>query len=146
VCLQIALQQKEDAMRWVLMLCCAVIAIVVATSISRSDSGDSTTEAPATSTDEPITGQPVTPTPGSETPGRDPFSPYDVGGQGAVWSYDSLSAEEKAAADRGRDVKGWDGVNDAYRQAAMARAAEAAAEAAAIQLGVQNLGATGVVP
>ena len=133
-------------MRSVMMLCCAVIAIVFATSISRSDSGDSTTEGSPTSTDEPITGQPVTPTPGDESPPRDPFAPYDIGGPEAAWSHESLTAEEKAVADRGRDVKGWAGVNDGYRQAAMARAAEAAAEAAALQLGVSDLGGIGVVP
>ena len=57
----------------------------------------------------------------------------------------TLTADEKAVADRGRNQPGWDAINDAYGQAAMERAEQAAAEAAANQLGAEHLD-IGVVP
>jgi hypothetical protein len=84
---------------------------------------------------------------GNETPARDPFAPYDIGPSGTkAWAYADLSPAERVDIDRGRDVTGWDQVHNAYASAAAERAHQAAGDAAAHQLGVDNLASTGVVP
>jgi hypothetical protein len=85
--------------------------------------------------------------PGTETPVRDPFVPYDIGPPGTkAWAYTDLSPAEKTDVDRGRDVTGWERVHNAYASAAAEHAHQAASDAAAHQLGVDNLASTGVVP
>ena len=130
-------------MRTNLILICFAFVIAAASSSSRSQPADDT---PVAAPAEPITGQPIDPAPGDETGPRDPFTQYETGGTEAAWSYESLGAEEKVVADRNRDVTGWKGVHDAYREAAIERAAQAVADAAAHRLGVDDLGTTGVVP
>jgi hypothetical protein len=96
---------------------------------------------------EPTSETPVVSAPGDETPARDPFASYSVGPAGTkAWSYADLSPAEKAEVDRGRDVTGWDQVHNAYAAATAERAHQAAGDAAAHQLGVDNLAQTGVVP
>ena len=73
-----------------------------------------------------------------------PFAPYDIGE--AIWTYASLTTDEKVIVDRGRNQPGWDVIQDAYGQAAKELAARAAAESAAGQLGAESLDTLGVVP
>jgi hypothetical protein len=134
-------------LRSALILGAVTLAVVWASSSSRSDPQPTSTSAtPANASDEPISGVASIPTPGSESPMRDPFTPYDIGPAQAAWGYTSLTSSEKAVVDHGRDVTGWSGVHDAYRQAAIERATQAAAQAAVHELGIDDLGTTGVVP
>ena len=55
-------------------------------------------------------------------------------------------AEEKAQVDAGRATTWWNEVHDGYRDAVLLRAAQAEAVASATQLGIANLGTTGVIP
>jgi len=133
-------------MRAIVILTCAVLAsVLIRPSTSRSE-----TEAPSAPpdssapVDEPISGQAVAPAPGDETGPRDPFTPYDVGGQEAIWPYGDLTANEKAVVDHGRNQAGMDAINNAYGQAAKELAARAKAEAAAAQLGAEGLDTLGV--
>jgi hypothetical protein len=97
---------------------------------------------------EPITGTAAVSAPGDSVPQKDPFSLYDVGPPGTVtWSYNDLTAAEKAWADRNADTTGWPAIQSAYADAAKQLAQQAATDAAAHQLGVTgNLAGTGVVP
>ena len=96
---------------------------------------------------EPITGTPVTPNPGDESVQKDPFALYDVGPPGTkTWSYNDLTATEKAWADKNADTTGWDQIHSAYASAVQEQAQQAAAASAASQLGVDTLAGTGVVP
>ena len=107
--------------------------------------------------DEPITGSPL-PTnqpPNAPTP-RDPFTPYDTGTahdptnpndhRTGTWRYEDLDAANKTVVDRGRDVTSWTKTHDAFATAARELAMQAASDAAARQLGTDNLSTTGVVP
>jgi hypothetical protein len=130
-------------MRKALLACVIASAFAIAASTSRSDttSPSSDTATPP----EPVLGEPVIPNPGNEGVVRR-FQPYDIGPvDQAAWPYASLSAAEKAVVDAGRSAPQWSGIHDGYKQAVLLRAAEAHAQAAAIQLGIDNLG-TGVVP
>jgi len=92
----------------------------------------------------------VTPAPTPNLPGDEtefsPFQPYSIGPPEAAVPYSALSPAEQAAADRGRDTTGWAGIHNAYAKGAVALAQQAAAEAAAAELGVENLAGQGVVP
>ena len=94
---------------------------------------------------ERITGEAVVPNPGNESPPRDPFSPYSTG-PGPTWSYEDLTADEKIVADKGRDARAWQPINDAFSRASAELAQHAAAEAAEHQLGLDSLAGLGVVP
>ena len=126
--------------------------VLLIAATSRSDvAAPAATPPPAlpsgTAPQEPISGTAAVSAPGDEAPARDPFTPYDGGPPGTkTWAYADLSASEKAAVDRGRDTTGWDHVHSAYATAAAERAHQAASDAAAHQLGVDNLALTGVVP
>jgi hypothetical protein len=76
---------------------------------------------------------------------KDPFQPYSVGGPEAVWSYETLTMDEKAVADRGLNEDD-SAVQNGYAAAAHTLAARAKSESAAVQLGTDNLGEIGVVP
>ena len=127
-------------MRVLAGLGCVALAIVVATvSISRGD--DESTEPPAS--DEPITGTPVQ---GSGSAEPVEVLSYDIGPPEAAWSYEQLSGAEKAVADRGLD-EDQTAVQSGYAAATAALAAQATADRAALQLGVDEaLEETGVVP
>jgi hypothetical protein len=73
------------------------------------------------------------------------FQPYDIGPPEAAWPYASLSAAEKAVVDAGKSAPQWCGIHSGYKQAVLQRAAEAHVHAAAIQIGLEDLG-EGVVP
>lgn len=98
------------------------------------------------SIDEPITGTPATPTPGSEESVHNPFTPYEIGGPQAAWSYEQLQPAEKVVADRGvEDDRS--AVQTAYAADVARLALEAGANSAALQLGIDvPLAETGVVP
>ncbi len=66
----------------------------------------------------------------------------------APWPYDALTSAEKAQVDRNRDTRRWDDINAAYASAIGERSSLAAAESAALQLGLGSvdLGQQGVVP
>jgi hypothetical protein len=93
-------------------------------------------------TPEPTLWLPVVNAPGDETPQKDPFAPFSA--EGGV-PYDELSATEKAAVDRNRDVTGWQPRHDAFAAAVRERSRLARAESAQHQLGLDNLAETGVV-
>jgi hypothetical protein len=96
---------------------------------------------------EPISGTAAVSAPGEETAAHDPFTLYDIGPPGTkAWTYGELSASEKAEADLRADTTSWDQVNNAFAAAAAERAHQAASDAAAHQLGIDNLAQTGVVP
>lgn len=129
------------------------VGVLVIAATSRSDSGTqndqqwSRPSLPASAGDEPITGTPAVSRSGSETRRHDPFTLYDVGPPGTKgWSYNDLSPTEKAQADRVRDLGGAAATQSAYAHAARERAQRAAGAAAAHELGVDDLSATGVVP
>ena len=95
---------------------------------------------------EPTTDVPEQPAPGWESVPKDPFAPYDIG-SGTHWSYDALSPAEKARVDKGKDVTGWDSINNSYASASAELAHRASASAAGIRIGIMDdLGALGVVP
>jgi hypothetical protein len=60
--------------------------------------------------------------------------------------YSALSPAEQAVIDHGRAEQGWDAVNAGFASATIELSATAAANAAANQLGMDNLGQVGVVP
>lgn len=137
-------------MRAMMVLCCVAVAIVIATvSTSRGDgeSTDVSSTAPTDDTTEPITGTAVMPLPGSdEQPIKDPFAPYEIGGQAAAWRKEDLTAAEQAVVDRGL-ADDQAAVHDAWAEAARGRSAQAKAGAAAALLGVDGpFGELGVVP
>jgi hypothetical protein len=126
---------------------------------SRVSRGDTTTMSSTTNlvatapagTGVPATPEPITDTPavsatGWESTPKDPFQPFDIG-PGTHWSYNDLSAAEKARVDAGRDTTGWDKVNNVYANASAELAHRAATQSAAIQLGITDTYSTlGVVP
>jgi hypothetical protein len=133
-----------NALRLAALMFCALL---VAASLRSDVSADVDAALdPVVSADEPTLEAPVEPAPGFETPQKDPFAPYDVGPAEEVVRYDELSPDDKAAADRGRSVAGWQGRHDVYAGAVTERSARAAAAAAQHKLGIDALDTTGVVP
>jgi hypothetical protein len=132
-------------MRTAIVLIAVALAIVWATATSRSDTSADDSEPAGIAEPEPITGSSSTPLPGSERPMKDPFTPYDPGPPEAHWSYDSLNSAEKQVVDRGR-TEDYSAINSAYAGAAKHLSDKAKADAAATQLGTDNLDSTGVVP
>ncbi len=123
------------------LFACSVVGLA-----SSSRSQPITQEVPGIVSDDGITEHPSVPAPGDERPMKDPFTPYDVGDPSAAWAYEQLTPAEQVVADRGRATGTWTATHDAYGSAGAEQAARAAAESAALQLGVDNLGAIGVVP
>jgi len=104
-------------------------------------------ETPSESIPEPITGDPADPQPGSETVQKNPSEPYDIGPPEHAWKLEQLSADEKAAVERGRTAGATRaGMHEALTLAAKEQSKRARAEAAQHQLGVDSLDAIGVVP
>ena len=84
---------------------------------------------------------------GDERPMKDPFTPYGIGDPAVVWTSEDLTAEERAVADRGRDVGAAPATHDAFGAAGAELAVKAARAAAAAQrLVAGDRGATGVAP
>lgn len=123
------------------VLACAIAGLVASSSRGAPDSS----KMPLMAGGE-ITGQPSVPKPGDERPMRDPFAPYDLGDPSTAWPPQDLTAEERAVVDRGRDVGTFSATHDAFGSAGAELAMKAAAAAAARHLGIDDLGAIGVVP
>lgn len=125
-----------------------LIVLIVITASSRSRGADSPVGSDTSGSAPDVVLPPVDmlaqPVPGSEPPVRDPFLPYDTGPN--PWSYDQLTADEKAVVDRGRDTTGWSQTHDAYASAAREAAQAAQVATAQHQLGLQDGVTTGVVP
>lgn len=102
----------------------------------------------AAATPEPITGTAAMPVAGSETIVKDPFALYEPGPPGTkTWTYSELSPAEKAWVDKNANAAGWDQIHAGWASAVRERTTQAAAEAAAHQLGIVDpLATTGVVP
>jgi len=111
-----------------------------------SDVQSAPTLPPTEATPEPITGVAETSPPSGEPPPFDPFKPYAIGGPEAAWKLSDLTTAEQTVAQRGLTTTGWSATHNAFASAVVQRAQHAAASAAAAQLGVDNLGTTGVVP
>ena len=129
-------------MRWtiVILACAVLVAVALRPSTSRSETTES-----ANVTAEPITGSAVPPRPGDDAPTRDPQTPYGIGPRPlAEWPYETLNEQERAVADRGR-TDDFTAAHAGFSAAARQRSAEARAEGAAAQLGIDDL-AAGVVP
>ena len=125
-----------------------MFALVLAlTAPSRGDVATTQTTPTGDAPAEPITGTPAVSSPGDESVPKDPFALYDVGPPGTkTWSYNDLSPADQAWADKNANRTGWDQITSAYAQAVDQRSQQAAADAAAHQLGVtDNLRGTGVV-
>jgi len=83
---------------------------------------------------------------GEATPPRTPFSPYEIGPAGThALSYDQLSKDEKAQAERGREAQLPPSTVEAYGAAVKAASHRATREAAAHKLGLEHLELIGVV-
>ncbi len=74
------------------------------------------------------------------------FESYDAGPAEAVWSYDQLTPAEKETADLGRDASGWEPSQVRRVEAVKGAVRRQAAVLAQRELGLGDLGATGVVP
>ena len=123
----------------------ALATLITTVATSRSDTGDESGSASANVGSEPITSSPSTPVPGSEVPSHDPFLPFATGQEslpGSLWSYSSLTPVERSILNHGL-AEDYTAINNAYAGAAKARAGQAQAEAAAIQLGIDHLDTTG---
>ena len=122
---------------------CSILLVAATTrsDVATPDEPDTTVPLP-----EPITGTAVQPAAGDEQPQKDPFAPYDVGPPEAVWPYESLTHEEQAVVDGGREVTGWQQIHDAYGAGVKERSRRARAAAAQHLLGVESTDDTGVVP
>lgn len=129
-----------------------VFAILLATVVlfagaSRSDAGDPEELTTDSSFPLPPVEQTNSPAPPPNTPRpHEPFTQYDVGPPEAIWHYDDLSAAEKETADLGRDVSGWKASQDLLVQSMKEQARQSAAMQAQHQIGLGDLGDTGVVP
>ena len=124
-----------------------VIAVVAGTArMARSDAAspelmtDTSFPLPAPAAD------PVAPASPGARPPRELFTPYDTGPPEATWRYEDLTAAEKETADLGRDVSGWSASQDAMVAAVREQGRIEAAKIAQRQLGLGQLGDTGVVP
>lgn len=95
---------------------------------------------------EVITGAPAVSPPSSESPAKDPLAPFDVGPPESVWPYESLTAEEQALVDQGRDTDAWEPIHEGFAAAVGERSRRARAEVAQHLLGVDSIDDMGVVP
>ena len=131
-----------------------MVMVLLGAATSRSDVAPSL---PAGAASEPITGEPLNSAPTGQPPPKDPFSPYGIGPgippkpDGAMpskpsWSYDDLTAPEKAVVDRGRDTSAWPAIHAGFVQGVADLASKAAGNAAAHQLGLDSIASIGVVP
>ena len=123
----------------------SVMFVLLLAATSRSDVSPLPSNTPPPSADpEPITGTAIPAEARAAVQQHRPFTSHDPGP--GAWSYDQLSPEDKATADRGRDVGSWKFQHDAFTQASRERAHQASAASAAAQLGMDELDTLGVVP
>ena len=134
-------------------LCAPTAGLIVLFLVSRGASAEvsapDSSAAPNAATGEPTTVGPSTPMRGNETPMRDPFAPADSGPPEGRWEYATSPANQRADIDRERAANqrvNWTATHNEYANALAEQAKQAAATAAARQLGVENLGTLGVVP
>lgn len=125
-----------------------IFVLVFAAGTSRSDVALETTSsldatALPSGAAEPTLQAPAVNAPGDESIQKDPFQLYSA--EGGV-PYAEQSPAEQKAIDRNRDVTGWQKTHDAFATAVRERSKQARAEAAQHQLGIESLGALGVVP
>jgi hypothetical protein len=128
-----------------ILVCVAVLVLVATVATTRSDTGGEATSGSAEP--EPISGTVAMPQPGSEHEAKEPFVQYSSGQEGdptTLWSYQQLGSDQQRIVDRGLSDD-YSAVNAAYAAAAKRRIDQARAEAAATQLGADNLDTTGVV-
>lgn len=125
-----------------------VVTLVVVGSV-RTARSDAASPELTTDTSFPLpapAADPVAPAPPGARPARELFTPYDTGPPEATWRYEDLTAAEKETADLGRDVSGWSASQDAMVAAVREQGRIEAAKIAQRQLGLGQLGDTGVVP
>ena len=78
----------------------------------------------------------MTPAGGDATLAKDPFVPFDVGLPERCGAYESQSCpDEQAVVDRGRDMRGWEQIHDAYGGAVKERSRKAARGSGAAPVG-----------
>ena len=134
-------------------LCAPTAGLIVLFLVTRGASAevatpDSSAVTPA-AIGEPTTAGPSTPLRGNETPMRDPFAPADSGPPEGRWEYATSPANQRAEMDQERAANqrvNWAATHNEYANALSEQAKQAAATAAAQQLGVENLATLGVVP
>jgi hypothetical protein len=133
---------------FVLIIAAGAFALTANTSRRSAADGGSESGGETSNPPEPITNDsPAVPNEAPTSVPREPFSSYGIGDPGPdggdpAWAYQQLSAAEQAQVDRGREpseAAKWAAVHDAYKSAIVLRAAEAAAQAATIRLGIDNL-------
>jgi len=114
--------------------------LLLVAATSRSDTTPPESTSPGMPTSEPASA------PLGTTPRWLPFTSYDSGPQEGTWSYDALSATERAAVD-GLDPDGahGPGVQAIYAAAAEEQFERSAGALAQFRLGLENLGDIGVV-
>ena len=137
-------------MRTLQILCCVAVAVVLAFVRASWGDGDGPSagdepDLDPDDTTEPITGEAVMPNPGDEQPMRDPFTPYDIGGEAAAWRLEDLTPEEQVVAARGLD-EDQSAIQEAYAEVARDMAEQARDAAVTSELGVAQLAGLGVVP
>ncbi len=132
---------------WKALVLGVLAATMLFVGVSRSDVGDP--DALSTDSSFPLpapAADPVAPAPSGSQPPRELFTPYDVGPPEGIWRYEDLTQAEKETADLGSDVSGWSASQDAMVAAVREQARIEAAKIAQRQLGLNQLGDTGVVP
>jgi hypothetical protein len=120
--------------------------IRAARSVERSADADdpSPPSPPGDPLAEPIIGEVVMPEPGAETGPLQPFqAPSHDSSDVPI---EALSDEEAAYVAAGVNVDGWDAIHAGFATATGEAAADAAAQAAANELGIEGFANTGVVP
>ena len=134
------------------LLLVALVVLVVRAPASRGDVATAPA-LPSVGVSEPITGTAVTGPPAANAgPAHAPFTPYPIGPVAGdtspkpFWTYDDLTAEQKAVIDAAREDTEAQATHDAFSAAASELGRRAAGTAAQHQLGVDNLGTTGVIP
>ena len=130
-----------------LVLAILLVMVVLFVGTSRSDAGDPDQLTTDLSFPLPPVEQTNSPSPPPNAPRpHELFTPYDVGPPEGVWHYEDLTLAEKETADLGRDVSGWKASQDLLVQSMKEQARQAAAARAQHQIGLGDLGDTGVVP
>lgn len=127
-------------MKRILLVVATAGGLLLVAATSRSDTTPVEITSPGMPTSEPAS------VPLGATPRWLPFTPYDSGPPSATWSYDVLSATEKAVVDGlNPDGAHGSGVQAIYAAAAEEQFERSAGALAQFRLGLENLGDIGVV-